>query len=153
MNITSIAFRHGEEMPKIYTCLGPNINPPLEFENIPAAAKSLVLIFEDKDATPKPWTHWMLFNIKPSVKKILDNTVPSEAMEALSNNHTFGYEGPCPKYFSGTHHYWFRLYALDIVLDIPRGSEREIVETLMKDHIIDKAELLAVCTSHEKITA
>lgn len=147
MNISSIAFKHGEEMPEIYTCFGPNINPPLEFTNIPEATKSLVLIFEDVDATPKPWTHWMLFNMKPGVTKIVDNALPSDAIEGLSNNHTFGYEGPCSKYFTGTHHYWFRLYALDTVLELSPASERETIEMHMKEHIIDKAELGCICTA------
>lgn len=151
MKLTSIAFKNGESIPEIYTCLGPNINPPLEFEDVPHDTKSFVLIFEDVDASPKPWTHWLLFNIAPNVTKILDNTLPGDSVEGLSNNHTFGYEGPCPKYFRGTHHYWFRLYALDTMLDLPPASERETVESFIQDHIIDKAELLCTCTTPEKI--
>ena len=146
-------FQHNEEILKPNTCLGKNINPPLEFEDIPEGTKSLVLIFEDVDATPKPWTHWMLFNIPPSVTKIEEGTIPEGATEGLANNHSFGYEGPCPRYFSGTHHYWFRLYALDTVLDLPKNSEREDVEERMKDHVIEKAELLGLCTAAEKVEA
>jgi Raf kinase inhibitor-like YbhB/YbcL family protein len=147
------SFNHSETIQKNNTCLGENISPELEFEDIPENAKSMVLIFEDVDATPKPWTHWMLFNIPPATTKIKEGTIPEGATEGLANNHSFGYEGPCPRYFKGTHHYWFRLYALDTVLDLPGNSEREDVEEKMKSHIIGKAELLGLCTAPETIEA
>ena len=149
MQITSPEFKHGESIPQQNTCLGPNISPSLYFTDIPTEAKSLVLIFEDVDATPKPWTHWMLFNIPPTTPQIEQGVIPEGAVEGLANNHSFGYEGPCPKYFKGTHHYWFRLYALDKILELPAATEREEVEEMMKDCIIEKAELLGLCISPE----
>jgi Raf kinase inhibitor-like YbhB/YbcL family protein len=146
-------FADSEEVPLVNTCLGPNINPSLIIEDIPAGTQSMVLIFEDADASPNPWTHWMLFNIPPHINRIEEGKLPPGATEGLANNHSFGYEGPCPKYFKGTHHYWFRLYALDTILDLPKNSEREDVEKKMKNHIIDKAELLGLCTSPEYINA
>ena len=151
MKITSPLFQYGEDVPQPNTCLGTNINPPLSFENVPDNTQSLVLIFEDVDATPKPWTHWMLFNIPVTTKQIEQGKIPEGATEGLANNHSFGYEGPCPKYFKGTHHYWFRLYALDTVLHLPAATEREDVETAMQQHIIAKAELLGLCTAPENI--
>lgn len=144
MEIKSPAFEYGEIVPEKYTCFGTNINPPLQFTDVPEETKSLVLIFEDVDASPKPWTHWMLFNLPSSAKEVVEGNVPHGAVEGLSNNHTFGYEGPCSKYFSGTHNYWFRLYALNKVLDLPAASEREDVEEKMKEHIIAHAELLGL---------
>jgi Raf kinase inhibitor-like YbhB/YbcL family protein len=144
MEIKSLAFEHGEIVPVRYTCFGPNINPPLQFNNLPEGTQSLVLIFEDVDATPKPWTHWMLFNIPSSIKDVSEGSMPEGAMEGLANNHSFGYEGPCGKYFKGTHHYWFRLYALNQMLDLPAASEREEVEEKIKNSIIGKAELLGI---------
>lgn len=149
MKITSSMFRHGEHIPEIFTCLGRNISPPLAFEDVPDGTKSLVLIFEDVDATPKPWTHWMLFDIPPGTRRTVEDTIPERATEGLANNHSFGYEGPCPKYFKGTHHYWFRLYALDIRLGLPASSEREDVEQQMKDHVLAEAALLGLCTAPE----
>ncbi len=144
MEITSPAFEYEGIVPEKYTCFGANINPPLQFSDLPEETESLVLIFEDIDATPKPWTHWILFNIPRSVKEVGEGNVPNGAVEGLCNNHTFGYEGPCGKYFSGTHHYWFRLYALDKVLDLPAATEREDVEEKMKEHVIAKAGLLGL---------
>ena len=149
MELKSPLFKHGEIIPEYYTCLGPNINPPLQIEDVPPNAKSLVLVFEDVDATPKPWTHWMLFNIPVVTGIIKEGSIPKGAVESLANNHNFGYEGPCPKYFKGTHHYWFRIYALDTQLDLPAATEREEIEEKMKDHIIEKAELLGLCTAPE----
>jgi len=147
MKLNSDIFKHGEHIPQNYTCLGRNINPSLYFEDVPVETKSLVLIFEDIDATPKAWTHWMLFNVPASVTTVEEGKIPEGATEGLANNHSFGYEGPCPKYFKGTHHYWFRLYALNTTLDLPARSDREEVEQAMKEHIIAKAELLGLCTA------
>jgi len=149
MKITSALFRHGEHIPQMFTCLGQNINPPLQFENVPPNAKSMVLIFEDVDSTPRPWTHWMLFDIPVTTTEVTEATIPNSATEGLANNHSFGYEGPCPKYFKGTHHYWFRLYALDTKLNLPAQTEREEVEAKMKDHIVERAGLLGLCTAPE----
>lgn len=151
MKITSPEFQYGEQVPNKYSCLGPNINPPLKVEDVPSEAKSLVLIFEDIDATPKPWTHWMLFDIPANTNKIEEGKIPQGATEGLANNHSFGYEGPCPKYFKGTHHYWFRLYALDKKLNLPPATEREDVEEKMNGHVIAKAELLGLCTAPEEV--
>ena len=139
-------FEHNQQIPQPYTCLGPNISPPLQFEDIPEGTKSLVLILEDVDATPKPWTHWLVFNIPPTTLATEQGKIPEGATEGLANNHSFGYEGPCPRYFQGTHHYWFRVFALDTVLDLPAASEREEIEEAMQGHVIEKAELLGLCT-------
>jgi len=149
MKITSV-FDHQQPIPQKYTCLGPNVNPPLEFHDIPPGAQSLVLIFEDTDATPKPWTHWMVFNIPAGTTRVAENTIPAGGVEGLANNHSFGYEGPCPKYFAGTHHYWFRLYALDTMLALPPSTEREVVEAAMEDHVLAYATLMGVCTAAEQ---
>lgn len=146
MVIKSI-FDHGTEIPKQNTCFGPNINPPLYFEEIPAEAQSLVLIFEDLNAIPI-WTHWMLFNIPVTTTEIKEGTIPEGAVEGLANNHSFGYEGPCPKYFEGVHHYRFRLFALDTILNLPAATEREVVEASMEEHVIAKAELQGLCNSN-----
>src|SRR5690606_21277220 len=100
MNIQSV-LTHQQEIPKRYTCLGINENPPLYMNHIPLETQSLVLILEDIDATPVPWTHWLLFNIPPHTARIEAGRIPPETIEGLANNHSFGYEGPCPKYFKG----------------------------------------------------
>lgn len=145
--IIKSVFDHETEIPVSYTCFGPNINPPLFFEEVPEETQSMVLIFEDLSSAPL-WTHWMLFNIPPGTTEIMENSIPEGAIEGLANNHTHGYEGPCPKYFEGIHNYRFRLFALDKVLDLPAASERDAVEKEMEGHVIAKAELLGICNSN-----
>lgn len=145
--ILKSTFVNGEEIPKPNTCIGENVSPALFLEQVPEEAKSLVLILEDVDSAPV-WTHWFLFNIPATTTEITQGTVPEGATEGLANNHSFGYEGPCPKYFEGVHHYWFRLYALDIVMDLPANTEREEVEEKMKDHVIAKVYLMGLCNSN-----
>lgn len=142
MQITSPVFKNGETIPKEYTCEGKNINPPLEFSQIPPGTQSLVLIVEDPDAPDKPWIHWLLFNIYPSTTKIDKESVPENAIEGLASGGTHGYEGPCPP--TGVHHYFFKLFALNIMLDLPPNMDKEVVEKLMQGHILDRAELVGV---------
>ena len=146
MTIKSV-FDHATEIPKIYTCFGPNVNPPLFIDEVPEEAQSLVLMFEDLNSAPL-WTHWMLFNIPVTTTEIKEGTIPEGAVEGLANNHTHGYEGPCPKYFEGIHHYRYRLFALDTVLDLPAATERDVVEQQMQGHVVAKADLEGICNSN-----
>jgi Raf kinase inhibitor-like YbhB/YbcL family protein len=146
MQINSPVFNHGTNMSEQYTCLGENINPPLVIDDVPEGVVSFVLIFDDADSSPI-WTHWLLFNIPSSTRIIHAGQIPEGATEGLANNHSFGYEGPCPKYFRGTHRYFFRLYALDGLLNLKADSERQDVENAMRNHIIGEASLLVLCSS------
>ena len=148
MKISSPDFQNNTEVPKEYTCLGPNVNPPLHFDTIPAGAKSLVLIIEDRNATPKPWIHWLVFNIPPTTTELKKNSIPEGGTPGICNGGTFGYEGPCPIYFKGTHHYYFRLFALDEKLLIPDNSDAVVVHERMKGHILEEATLVGLCTSN-----
>ncbi len=146
MTLKSV-FENNREIPGLYTCLGANISPPFTFEDIPGGTKSLVLIVEDSDATPAPWTHWLVYNIPPDTKSVEEDRIPTGGTEGLANDHSFGYEGPCPKYFEGTHHYRFSLFALDKQLDLTAESEKEDVKKAMQGHIIGETALIGLCTS------
>lgn len=141
MQITSPLFNHGQTIPLSYTCYGRNINPPLEFHHIPANAQSLTLIFEDVDGA---WVHWLVFNIPPTTTTCKQDSIPLGSTEGIANGGTFGYEGPCMKYFHGTHHYRFILYALDTVLPLPPHADRAAVEQAMRGHVIAQAELIGL---------
>jgi Raf kinase inhibitor-like YbhB/YbcL family protein len=141
MEIISAAFKNGQPVPKKYTCDGPNINPPLAFSNIPPQAKSLVLVIKDSNATPKPWIHWLVFNIPPTVTSVNEGSLPAESIQGYANGGTSGYEGPCPKYFTGEHTYLFELYALDKMLEISPTSDLIIVQPFLEKHMIEKAVL------------
>ncbi|SEP26505.1 YbhB/YbcL family Raf kinase inhibitor-like protein [Nitrosovibrio sp. Nv6] len=145
MFINSPAFRDSSNVPTPHTCAGENISPPLELGDLPAETKSLVLVVEDRDATPVPWIHWLVFNIPPTTTSVPAGHIPEDGTEGIANGGTHGYEGPCPKYFSGTHHYHFQLFALDTVLDLPATADKTQVAASMQDHIIDSATLVGLC--------
>ncbi len=142
MKLSSIAFDHNQNIPKKYTCDGENINPPLTVSDVPDAAKSLVLIVDDPDAPGKTWVHWVLYNIDPSVTEIGENSVAKSAIQGMTDFGTASYGGPCPP--SGTHRYFFRLYALDTMLDLSERAGKKEVEDAMQGHILDSAELIGL---------
>jgi len=148
MKLKSI-FGQLQEIPVQYTCLGSNSSPPLHFEAIPDQTQTFVLLIEDIDAEPVPWRHWHVFNIPATTITVQEGQVPEGGVEGLCNNHTFGYEGPCPKYFKGIHHYRFRLYAIDTVLTLAPASEPDEVLKNIDGHILAVAELIGICTSKD----
>lgn len=144
MQITSPVFQNNGTVPPPYTCNGPNINPPLEFHDVPPNAKSLVLVVLDMNATPRPWIHWFVYNIPPTTRKVEEGSIPTGATEGFANGGTPGYEGPCPIYFKGTHRYLFSLYALNSTLDIdPTATFYDVQDELGK-YVIEQAELVGI---------
>ncbi|MDE2026107.1 MAG: YbhB/YbcL family Raf kinase inhibitor-like protein [Patescibacteria group bacterium] len=139
MNIQSRAFQNGQAIPSIYTCDGENINPPLTISSVPIAAQSLVLIVEDPDSPSGTFTHWLVFNIQPLTSSISENSVPDQAIEGLNDFGQIRYGGPCPG--SGTHHYIFKLYALDTTLNLLEGAKKADLINKMQNHILEQAEL------------
>jgi len=149
MSIASGAFSHNSEIPTLYTCDGRDISPPLSWDNVPQDGKSLVLIVDDPDA-PDPkapkmtWVHWVLYNIPPDTKRLKEalkhNELPAGTLEGINDWKRTGYGGPCPPI--GKHRYFFKLYALDIVLSDLHNPTKAKLEAAMKAHIIAKAELI-----------
>ncbi len=142
MKITSSAFEHQKEIPSSYTCDGQDINPPLTISDVPSEAKDLVLIVNDPDAPNKTWVHWTVWNINPDQKKIIEDSVPKEAQEGVTDFGNSGYGGPCPP--SGEHRYFFKLYALDEKLDLPPRSDINQLEEAMTGHVLEKAALIGI---------
>ncbi len=140
MKIESSAFQHNQFIPSQYTCQGQNINPQLTFSDVPQNTKSLVLIMDDPDATVGTWVHWTVWNINPQTKEITENNNFPGAIEGITNFGKPGYGGPCPP--SGTHRYFFKLYALDTTLSIESKNSKEDLEEAMEGHILEKAELV-----------
>ncbi|MEO0255192.1 MAG: YbhB/YbcL family Raf kinase inhibitor-like protein [candidate division WOR-3 bacterium] len=143
--IKSSEFGYGEMIPVKYTCDGENISPPLEWEKIPEETKSFVLICDDPDAPMGTWDHWILFNIPKDVKKLSPGIQPLEKLEngAIHGKNSWGklgYGGPCPPY--GTHRYFFKIYALDTILDLKPGATKKEVLKAMEGHIIGYGELM-----------
>lgn len=140
MYITSSVFKNGEPIPQTYTCDGGDANPPLSIGDVHPKAKSLVLIVDDPDAPGGTWTHWVVWNIHPSVEDIPEGSAPEGGIEGRTSFGRSGYGGPCPH--KGMHRYFFKLYALDTVLNVPLTSTAEDVEEAMKGHIMADAKLM-----------
>ena len=139
MKLTSSAFTNNGAIPSEFTCDGNDVSPPLSMSDVPPNAKSLVLIMDDPDAPVGTWDHWVVFNIAPSTKEISQGVEPQGIGGKNSWGKT-GYGGPCPP--SGTHRYFFKLYALDTELDLREGAGKKDIESAMQGHIIEKAELM-----------
>lgn len=138
--LTSPAFKANAGIPKKYTCSGQDINPPLVFKNVPAQTKSLALTVSDPDAPAGRWSHWIIYNISPDTTGIIENTNPGT--EGLNDFGKYAYGGPCPP-DKRPHHYIFRLYALDAILNI-NGPTLNEIEKALQGHIIAKAELTGI---------
>ena len=142
MNLQSPAFDNGGTIPQKYGYKNGNLSIPLKISEIPDNTKSLALIMDDPDAmgvAGKVWVHWVLWNISPNTKEILENSIPEDSIEGKTDFGEIGYGGPAPP--DKEHTYIFKLYALDITLNLKQGSTKTEVEELMKKHIITKTKL------------
>src|SRR5260370_5795711 len=144
--LTSSAFETESTIPSQFSCEGRDISPELSWSRPPAGTKSLALIMHDPDAPVEGgYTHWLDYNIPVSIHHLPEN-VPNQDKPASGGTHgkndagKYGYMGPCPP--SGTHRYYFRLYALDRELDSNAGASKDSLEKAMEGHILAKAELL-----------
>jgi Raf kinase inhibitor-like YbhB/YbcL family protein len=148
ITISAEAFKNGENIPVEYTCDGKNISPELSWDGIPAGTKSLALIMDDPDAPMGTFVHWVLFNIPVDVNKLpkgIRNKEPfftPETHHGVTGFAKVGYGGPCPP--SGVHRYYFRIYALDIVLNLKSGTTRKQLDEAMKEHILATGELFGL---------
>jgi Raf kinase inhibitor-like YbhB/YbcL family protein len=140
MKISSPDFADGAAIPARFTCDGQDINPALEISGVPSAAASLVLIVDDPDAPRGTWNHWLVWNIAPSTGKIAARSVPAGSVQGRTDFGTAKYGGPCPP--SGTHRYYFRLFALDVKLSLTAGADRKALDKAMADHVLASAELM-----------
>lgn len=144
MQITSPNFASNGNLPSRYTCDDQDISPSLVWSDLPAKTQSLALIMEDPDAVKpagKVWDHWIVFNILPNTKEVKEGQEP-EGIHGLGTSNNLKYHGPCPP--DGRHRYFFKLYALDTMLNLPEGSTKLQVEKAMEGHILEQAELIGL---------
>ena len=139
MILTSSAFENNGTIPSEFTCDGSNISPPLSISNVPANAKSLALIMDDPDAPMGTFTHWIVWNI-PTNKTGFSKGEKIDFPQGKTSFGKTGYGGPCPP--SGTHRYFFKMYALDIMLNLNGAVAREKLEKAMVAHVIENVELI-----------
>ena len=141
--LESPAFIHNALMPKQYTCNGQNISPALKWSGAPTGTQSYVLIVDDPDAPMGTWVHWLLFNIPATLTHLDEATkTPVGAISGKNSWNQEGYGGPCPP--SGTHRYFFKLYALDSKLTINSNVNKQDILNAMQNHIMDTSELIGL---------
>ena len=139
LKVYSTVFSHNGHIPPEYTCDGKDINPPIEVDNIPAGTKTLALIMEDPDAPRGVFDHWLMWNISPN-EAIAEQTNPG--ITGTNDFGKTGYGGPCPP--SGVHRYFFKIFALDVHLDLPAGSDKATLLHAMEDHILGQGEIVGL---------
>ncbi len=145
IEIKSSAFENEGMIPRKYTCDGENISPPLSWSSVPEGTKSLALICDDPDAPFITFVHWVIFNIPPNIYELSEG-IPSEkvlengAKQGKNDFENIGYGGPCPPF--GTHRYYFKIYALDTVLDLEPGIKKKQLLKAMEGHILAEGQLM-----------
>jgi len=142
LTISSPSFKHQGDIPAKFTCDGADVNPALAIGGVPAGTGSLALIVDDPDAPRGTWVHWVIWNIAPDMKELAEHSVPAGASQGMNDFRKLDYGGPCPP--SGTHRYFFKLYALDTKLSIKGGAAKDALEKAMEGHILAKAELVGL---------
>ena len=146
IEVKSSAFQDGGMIPKRYTCDGQDISPPLSWGGVPANAKSIALIMDDPDAPVGTWVHWVLFNIPPGTKELAEKippslSLPDGARHGKNGWGKLGYGGPCPP--GGTHRYYFKFYALDIILNVQGGITKSQLLKYIEGHVLAEGQLMA----------
>ena len=142
--LTSRAFTEGQPIPRQYTCDGVNVSPPLEW-SVPKSAKTIAIIADDPDASAGTWVHWVLYNLPADNIGLVENLPVAEDLKAggFQGKNDFGkigYGGPCPP--SGTHRYFFKVYAVDSELPLKAGATKAEVEKAMAGHVVAQVQLM-----------
>ena len=145
IKLTSAAFKEGQPIPRQYTCVGVNVSPPLEWSDVPKNAKTIAIIADDPDAPAGTWVHWVLYDLPAENIGLVENLPATENLKAggfqgVNDFGKIGYGGPCPP--SGTHRYFFKLYALDNYLSLKVGATKAQVEKAMEGHIVAQGQLM-----------
>ena len=143
--IKSPAFVPGGKIPGKYTCDGMDISPPLTWTSGPEGTKTFALICDDPDAPMGTWVHWVLFNLPADITEFSENVPPERELESgakqgMNDFRKIGYGGPCPP--SGTHRYFFKLYALDTEINLEAGATKSELLRAMEGHILAEAQLM-----------
>ncbi|MBI5787254.1 MAG: YbhB/YbcL family Raf kinase inhibitor-like protein [Candidatus Schekmanbacteria bacterium] len=148
MHLTSSAFKNEGVIPGKYTCDGEDVSPALSWTAAPDKTKSFALICDDPDAPAGTWVHWVMYNIPPKTKQLPESveTKPKLADDTRQGENDFGkigYGGACPPPGHGYHRYFFKLYALDSLLDIKdKTVDKQSVTKAMKGHVLAESHLM-----------
>ncbi len=143
LTISSAAFASGQSIPAKYSCVGREVSPPLTWSGAPANTKSFALIVDDPDAPGGTWVHWVMYNIPAAASDLPEAVQPGGqlsdgSLQGKNSYGNLGYNGPCPP--SGTHRYFFKLYALDAMLNLSAGTSKQQLISAMQGHILAQGE-------------
>lgn len=156
LTLHSSAFENGSSIPDKHSKKGGNVSPALSWTGVPGEARSLVLIVDDPDAPAGLFTHWVLYGLKPETRELPEHVpsngeLPNGARQGLNGFGELGYGGPQPP--SGTHRYFFHLYALDTDSDMPPGLTRQELDGAIEGHVIEQTQLMGLYRKREKTRA
>lgn len=145
IQVTSPAFSEGGSIPSKYTCDGSNVSPPLRWNTIPDGAKSIALIVDDPDAPRGDWVHWVVYDLPAGLCELPERVPPDQkilggGVQGTTDFGKIGYGGPCPP--SGTHRYFFKVYALDKQLGLSPGATRAQLLEAMEGHVLARGQLI-----------
>ena len=145
LDLRSAAFEEGGAIPVRYTCDGEDISPPLSWSSVPDETRSLALIADDPDAPGETFVHWVVYNLPPDTRRLPEDVpkreiLPSGAAQGVNGAGSVGYMGPCPP--SGTHRYFFKVYALETELDLGGSATKEDLVSAMEGHILAEGRLV-----------
>lgn len=152
MKLESPAFHPNDMIPSQYTCDGRNLSPPLTWSDVPAETRSFVLIMDDPDAVAvsgRVFDHWVLYDLPAETRQLPEGMPPAARLSnggihGLTSRQSYGYFGPCPP--TGIHHYYFKLFALDCLLQLEPGKTKAEILAVIEGHIIAKTELIGCYT-------
>lgn len=145
INISTQGFMDGGIIPSDYTCNGENLSPPFILQRVPTDAKSLAIVLEDSNSSPKNFTHWLAFNLNPYTTTIVSSKVLGNVVVGTNDYGNSEYDGPCPPP-GETHKYYFKIYALDTVLNLDQNAKRADLDKAMNGHIIATGQILGSYT-------
>ena len=145
LKLTSAAFEEGGAIPQQYTCDGRDVSPPLAWASVPDDARTLALVCDDPDAPRGTWVHWVVYNIPATARELAEGVPAIENLEngarqGANDFRKIGYGGPCPP--SGTHRYYFHLYALDADLNLPSGATKDQLLKAVEGHVLAEGQLM-----------
>ena len=146
IQITSTAFTEGRPIPDQYTCAGSNVSPPLQWANAPAGTKSFALITDDPDAPMGTWVHWVIYNLPPAATALAEHIpsspeLPDRSIQGVNDFRETGYGGPCPPP-GKAHRYFFKIYALDAMLNLKPGATKQELVKAMDGHVLAEGRLM-----------
>ena len=152
LTLTSPAFQNGANIPVQYTCDAAGISPPLAWSGVPAGTQALALVVDDPDSPSGVFTHWVVYAIPPTADGLAENAsksgMPGGVKQGKNSTGNVGWMGPCPP--NGTHHYLFRLYAINVAPELAAGAERSDVDNVDRGHVLAETTLTGLYTRQRK---